>query len=129
MVFNEDKPFDGDYQPLYKRDFEYVKALFVFRANIPNFATLFPEVNDYLDLTLRRIGHLNKDRNAILTDIINNPPTPDYGTISVRTQNQTNLVEVLGFNIPKKITSIETISSDFEIKSTKVINEKIWFFL
>ena len=125
LVFNEDKPFDGDYQPLYKRDFEYVKALFVFRANIPNFATLFPEVNDYLDLTLRRIGHLNKDRNAILTDIINNPPTPDYGTISVRTQNQTNLVEVLGFNIPKKITSIETISSDFEIKSTKVINEKI----
>ena len=41
IYFAEDKPFDLDFQPLYKRDFEYVKAWFTLRKVIPYFSTLF----------------------------------------------------------------------------------------
>lgn len=39
ISFGTDHPFDKDYCPLFKRDFEYVKAWFVLRKAIPNFAS------------------------------------------------------------------------------------------
>ena len=41
IYFAEDKPFDLDFQPLYKRDFEYVKAWFTLRKVIPYFFNSF----------------------------------------------------------------------------------------
>ena len=37
LSFEKDKPFDSDYNPLYRRDAQYVKALFFFRKYFPNF--------------------------------------------------------------------------------------------
>lgn len=48
--FGQDKPFDLELAPLYKRDFEYVKLWFYLRNTIPNFAKDFKEVYDYLSL-------------------------------------------------------------------------------
>ena len=52
ITFGTDKPFDAGYQPLYKREIlSNVKSWFFYRSHIPNFATLFPEVDSYLSLT------------------------------------------------------------------------------
>ncbi len=55
IFFGEDRPFDSEYQPLYKRDFEFVKYLFALRKSIPNFAGLFPEVETYINNTYARV--------------------------------------------------------------------------
>jgi len=123
LVFNLDKPFDGEYQPLYKRDFSYVEALFMFRKNFPNFARKFPEVNDYFDLTLRSMQNFNKDSHAKLRDI--DGAATNYDTINARHQGQVNKVEVLGYDIPRKVLNVEEIQSDFEIKPTRESNEHL----
>ena len=47
IFFAQDRPFDDEYQPLYKReDKEYIKMWFILRNSIPNFASLFREVNN-----------------------------------------------------------------------------------
>lgn len=46
-----DRPFDDDYQPLYKRDIDYIRYWFALKNEMPEFAVLFPEVNAYLELT------------------------------------------------------------------------------
>ena len=52
---NNDRPFDSAYAPLYKRDFDYIKAWWTLRKTIPNFSNLFPEIENYLNLTFRAI--------------------------------------------------------------------------
>ena len=39
---NNDKPFDRDFQPLYKREFDYIKAWWTLRKTINGFSDLFP---------------------------------------------------------------------------------------
>lgn len=53
---NNDRPFDGDYEPLYKRDFDYIKAWWTLRKTIPGFSNLFLEIENYLNLTFRAIS-------------------------------------------------------------------------
>lgn len=60
ITFGQDKPFDNEYQPLYKRDFEYVKAWFYLRNTIPNFANDYPEIYEYLKATYKNITDQNK---------------------------------------------------------------------
>lgn len=57
---NNDHPFDKDLVPLYKRDYEYIKAWFIMRASIPDFSTKMPEVSRYLDNTLFCISDEDK---------------------------------------------------------------------
>lgn len=116
IFFGEDKPFDNQYQPLYKRDFEFVTYLFTLRSSIPNFAGLFPEVNDYLTKTYQAI----KD-NSKKEELRNITPTALdlLSTISVVDQQQNDTVEVLGNPLYKKSTHIVTSSCDFTIETTK----------
>ena len=115
LSFEKDKPFDSAYNPLYKRDAQYVKALFLFRKNFPNFASVFPELDDYYNLTFENL-------NAELREEIRNMNANDagnFGIISVNQGAQNNIVEVLGQKLYKLngTTSIE--NSDFLIDSTK----------
>ena len=114
IYFKNDCPFDNDYKPLYDRDFDFIMSLFLFRNTTPNFARMFPEVEDYLSLTLKAIQDPNKKqqlRNLSSADLKN------YEAISVGG----NLVEVLGFNLLKKKSGISVSQSAFAIKSTKII--------
>lgn len=114
IFFGEDKPFDNDYQPLYKRDFEFVKYLFAQRKAIGNFAGLFPEVDAYLTETLKTItDQAQKDelRN------IDGAYLGGLTAISVSSLQQTNLAEVLGYPLYKKAQTSIHSSSDFTIKS------------
>ena len=121
LSFGTDKPFDSAYQPLYKRDYDYVKAWFTFRANYSQFATKFPEVNEYLDLTLREISSDKRlDLNALQPTEISK-----YDTIDVNYETQAHIVEVLGEKLLKKKNNIESIESDFQMKTSKPLTEKI----
>lgn len=114
--FGQDKPFDSEFQPLYKRDFEYVKFWFVLRKTIANFAGLFPEVDDYLAQTLRQISDIKKKdilRNITVAD------TANYSTIEVKSQLKSDLVEVLGFDLYRSDKKANSASSQFAINATR----------
>ncbi len=118
IFFGEDRPFDGNYQPLYKRDFEFVKYLFAQRSSIPNFAGLFPEVDAYLAHTFSAItDHVKRSelRDVAATDLDSLSP------ISVVDAHHSDIVEVLGFPFYHKTVRSITSISDFTIKTTKDI--------
>ena len=96
---NNDRPFDSEYQPLYKREFDYIKAWWVLRKTIPNFSILFPEIESYLNITYRAITDplLKKKLTEVTTASIS-----DFANIDVNSYQQTNQVEVLGVNLLKK---------------------------
>jgi len=119
---DDDKPFDSEYQPLYKRDTEYIKAWFTLRATIPNFATLFPEISTYLELTYSKLidkEFKNALRNLSPTNI------DDFGTINVKVDLHADNVEVLGFNLFKKKPKIFASSSEFTITPSVAVTEGV----
>ena len=115
LSFEKDKPFDSTYNPLYKRDAQYVKALFLYRKCFSGFASVFPELNDYFDLTFSK---LSDELRQEIRDLDANS-TCDFGTISVSQGTQNNIVEVLGQNLYKLNGTISIANSDFLIDSTK----------
>ena len=115
LSFELDKPFDRKYNPLYKRDPQYVKALFLFRKTFTGFATDFRELNDYFELTFQK---LSPELRQEIRDMDAND-VGSYGAISVNRGDQNDIVEVLGQKLfkLKGTTSIE--NSDFLIDSEK----------
>ena len=120
LSFEKDKPFDSVYNPLYKRDAQYVKALFLYRKCFPGFASVFPELDDYFELTFQNLSQDLREeiRNLDVNDAGN------FDSISVSQGAQSDIVEVLGQKLYKLngTTSIE--NSDFLIDSSKC-NEEI----
>lgn len=114
---NNDKPFDVEYQPLYKRDFDYIKAWWVLRKTINGFSNLFPEIENYLNLTYRAIA--DQLQKAQLNSVTS-ANTKDFSLIDVKSNQQTNQVEVLGFALLKK-GEIINHSNEFTIKPEKNI--------
>lgn len=118
IYFGDDKPFDSEYQPLYKRDFEFVKYLFALRKSIQNFAGLFPEFDAYLSETYKQIPDQSKKNelnNITASELAN------FDKISVKDVQQNDLVEVLGYALYKKVNRPVTSASDFIIQSKKDI--------
>lgn len=121
IYFGQDKPFDNDYQPLYKRDFEFVRMWFLLRKVIPNFATLFPELESYLTLTFKAFNDIQKknDLNNIAVTDINK-----FSEIEVKVAKQADIVEVLGNPIYRKSQKSTNLKSDFIIETQKDIVNK-----
>lgn len=119
IYFGDDKPFDSDYQPLYKRDFEFVKYLFALRKSIQNFAGLFPEFDAYLSETYKQIPDQAKKNE--LNNISANE-LADFDQISVKDVQQNDLVEVLGYTLYKKANRPVTSSSDFILQTQKGVD-------
>ncbi len=118
---NNDKPFDNEYQPLYKRDFEYLKVWWTLRITNPNFSTLFPEIEDYLNLTFRALTDAVK-KNQLKS--ITSQTLSDFSTIDVKCNGQSNQVEVVGINLLKKKSGITNSTSEFAIKTDHNLEEK-----
>lgn len=106
--FGQDMPFDKGFQPLYNRDDEFIKYLYAFQKSVPQFASLFPEVNSYLDECHKRLRQDLKD--AILAQ--SNVSVNDYDRLNLGN----DFVEILGYNYHKR-PDIKP-SSDFEINTT-----------
>lgn len=119
IPFNTDYPFDGDYNPLNGRDPEFVKYLFALRKSTKNFATLFPEVNDYLDLVYGELAvSLKNEISELDASSIDNYE-------QLMTADGNNNVEIIsGLRYHTKIQNTENIQSDFQIKSS-INNDKI----
>jgi len=117
--FGEDKPFDGDYMALYKRDIEYQKFWYLLRMVTPDFPQLFHEVDNYLTACYNTLSP-NK-RN-----IINQLAANDYQNfIDISVGGAGNLVNVLGIPIKQRPSNIGNIqyASDFVIASRHKIND------
>ena len=118
IQFGQDKPFDNEYQPLYKRDTAYVEYLWWLKCSTTDFATLFPEVDKYIDYTYAAIADQSL-KNDLLTIQQQSGNTPaGLVPISITSNGQNNNVEVLGNGLYQKEQK-PTASSDFTIKSTR----------
>ena len=109
---NNDRPFDGDYVPLCKRDFDYIKAWWTLRKTIPYFSNLFPEIENYLNLTFKAItDQLVKNKLNEITPA----SAKDFSLIDVQSHQQSNQVEVLGTVLFKK-KATGNIENEFTIR-------------
>ena len=109
---NNDRPFDDDYVPLYRRDFDYIKAWWTLRKTIPYFSSLFPEIENYLNLTFKAItDQLIKNKLNEVTSAT----AKDFSLIDVQSHQQSNQVEVLGTALFKKKVA-EKIENEFTIR-------------
>ncbi len=118
IVFGQHKPFGKSFEPLYKRDAEYIKAWYSFRKGIADFSELFPEIDDYLNQNFAAI------KDAKLKDeILSIGESCDAFENIKLSEGNSDIVEVLGYNIlalrPRKIND-----SDFEIRSKCQVAEK-----
>ncbi len=116
IFFGDDIPFDEEYQPLYKRDFELVKCFFTLRKSIENFASLFPELNDYLTETYRSID--NQEKKKVLNKLTSTD-LAQFSQITIHDNHQNDVVEVLGNTLYKKKDISGNFTSDFTIRTTK----------
>lgn len=118
---NNDKPFDEDYTPLYKRDLEYQKFWYAI-ANTLNFPKLFPEVKNYLE---RNFEKLSPSNQAILRSITVND-LQSYQDVVV-SGNAGNVVYIIG-DLPMKQKTHDlsqvVSQSGFLINSEATIGDK-----
>lgn len=110
--FGKDRAFNGDFQPLYKRDFDYQMYWFCLQKAMPDFADLYPEINTYLNLSYTKLSNSQKEKiRALDKDAYDTY----YDDLSVT--SDANLVEVLGFHL-KKRKDVTDVKSDFQISSS-----------
>ena len=120
ISFGTDHPFDNDYCPLYKRDFEYIKAWCVMRALIPDFATKFKAVNKYLDNTLTKVADADQ-RRELLT--VTEADAAKFGKISAIENGQSFTVDLFGKALLMKVT-MPVSDSDFTIEPTTNVSDR-----
>jgi len=117
IVFsNNDKPFDFNLQPLYKRDIAFVKYIWALSMAIPNFAGLFPEVAKYLQLAFQQLGNADKKTLSALNA---NYLVNDLSLAPLSTGP--NNVEVLGQQLYKVIPFMDPASNDFVLRPSKAM--------
>lgn len=114
---NNDRPFDDDFQPLYKRNFDYIKAWWTLRKKIPSFSSLFPEIENYLNLTFKAITD-----QTIKNKLNNITPASakDFSSIDVQSHQQSNQVEVLGTVLFKR-KAIGEIENEFSLRPDRTV--------
>ncbi|MBP2281705.1 hypothetical protein H4V97_000023 [Flavobacterium sp. CG_23.5] len=114
--FGTDIVFDDQYQPLYKRDFNYVKFIFGIRKFMPRFNPLFKAVDDYLEMNYKMLTH--EQRN-----ILNNYTLENFNSEfeKLTTGTDGSIVEILDFPLRKKTERPSNIqdNSGFVIDSHK----------
>ncbi len=112
LSFGKDRPFDEEFQPLYKRDFDYQMYWFCLQKSMPDFADLYPEINTYLNLSYAKLSNSQKEKISALDKDAYDTYYEDLSVTS-----DANLVEVLGFHL-KKRKGITDVQSDFQINSS-----------
>lgn len=111
--FGTDKPFDDDYQPLYKRNFEFIKALWLMKITIPDFQLCFPELSAYLNQTYERLGQNERF-------ILGNLTAADLSTFgNITIPGTAHIVNVLGTPILYDISLPPVDQSAFRIRPDK----------
>lgn len=118
---NNDRPFDDDYTPLYKRDLEYQKFWYAV-SKTPAFPRMFPEVNKYLDENFKK---LDPQKQAILRTVTVND-LQSYQDVTVNGDSG-NVVYVLrDLPMKQRVQDLNRIAnqSGFLIQSDATIEGK-----
>lgn len=107
--FGKDKVFDDHLASLDQRDEQFVIFYFAYQKAFPNFARLFPEVNEYMDLVYKSgLTPDQKDKvDSLSTNSIN-----DYPELIINP----NKVEINGV-IYRQCPDNVKVKSGFEIKT------------
>lgn len=124
--FGTDKPFDTEFQPLYKRNEKFILYFFGLKNywnqlqnnNVgKSFSNLFKEVDDYLNLTYTHLSQEQKNS-------VNEMTFADFSQYpSIPITNHADVVEVLGCEL--KCLNVDSIfKTDFTIDSDYQINGK-----
>jgi len=116
---NNDKPFDTDFQPLYKREFDYIKTWWTLRKTINNFSLLFPEIETYLNLTFKAINDQSIKNNL---NAVTSSSASDFTHIDVKAYQQADQVEVLGIPLFKK-KGCAIANNEFTINAERNVSE------
>lgn len=111
---NGDLPFDSAYQPLYKRDADYVKSLWAYRLNTPLSASLMPEVDEYLNLTYRAAGTDLRDELRQMQATA----AADFQPITAASGSQANTVDVLGQPLLSR-KPVASAATDFDLRPSR----------
>lgn len=123
ITFGNDRPFDGAYAPLHKRDNAYIKYWWSLKKSRRDFAAIFPEVNAYLD---RSFNCFQASLKRELQNMADDSYQQDYDDISVNPVAQ-NYVTILGQRLRGK-KMVDVVESDFEMlvsPKLKKVGEKI----
>jgi hypothetical protein len=110
-----DKFFDSEFCPLYKREPEFIKFIYALKNQISDFNSKFPYVSEYLELTYSKLEFSFREQL--------NPENLNtwYNNLSVLSINDSqNFVEIIGYPIKMKANSSDLIqeTSDFCIEPT-----------
>lgn len=116
---NGAQPFTGTFRPLDQRDPEFVEYMFALKNSIPNFASPFPEVFQYIQHTRARIASTNPTR-AIHLDTVQ-LATLNLNAINVADGAAIFGAEVLGHQLYSKSTAFKAASCEFKIAATRPI--------
>jgi len=114
--FGKDKVFDNQFASLDQREEQFMIFYFAYRKAYPNFARLFPEVNEYMDLVYRA-GLTPDQKDKVDTLTINS--VNDYPELIVNP----NKVEINGVLYRHCLENVQ-VTSGFEIKSSIAQDEK-----
>jgi hypothetical protein len=115
--FGKDKVFDSQLASLDQRDEQFVIFYYAFQKAFPNFARLFPEVNDYMNMVYR-LG-LNPDQKDKVDALTANSIT-EYPELLI-SPNRVEINDVAYRQCPDNAT----VKSGFEIKSEIASDEKL----
>jgi hypothetical protein len=124
-ISNQDTAFDGVYNPLYNRDPEFQKYLYLlFRAN-PELQRNLRVFYNYLEMNLNILGQTNR----VLYDQIHALDARTFHSdyLELTTGETGSLVEVIGVGLKKRNPNVvlDTIrQSDFAIQATKTLSGK-----
>lgn len=119
IKFGNDSPFDSEYKPLYKRNFEYIKYWWSLKMSRTDFPRIFPEVDLYLNKCFNCLS--DEQRRDLRQNIIDGSYyVGNYDDISVNPTEQ-QYVTVLSEKLRQK-RSVSNISSGFEMKISDSLN-------
>lgn len=120
---NNDRPFDGDYNPLYKRDPEYVRYL-TWLSKQPGFMEGYPEISTYINNTITKINSID---NVFGQELANLNAASSTDTAQVTMHTGKPLTFAGGYPVMYKNYNPKQISqnSQFTIRATKTIDGKI----
>lgn len=115
--FGKDKVFDGQFASLDQREEQFMIFYFAFRKSYPNFARLFPEVNEYMDLVYK--AGLTPDQKDKVDSLTINSIN-EYPELIIN-PNKVEINGVLYRQCPDNVK----VKSGFEIRSSIAKDEKM----
>jgi hypothetical protein len=116
ICFGRDRVFDDQFTSLDQRDDNFIVFYYAYRKAYHNFAYLFPEVNEYMDMVYRALTPAQKD----LVDSLNDHSAEDYPELLV----SPNKVEIIGIPYRHCLMNV-AVKSGFEINSSLIQADKM----